>query len=78
MEEITFKDISFLELWQPFCSTEKNYLKVLRGIILNLSQWFRTCPLKDFLPGALVHARRTDAGQRPITIAHIEPLARVS
>ena len=25
-EEMLFKDISYLELWQPFCSVEQNYL----------------------------------------------------
>ena len=55
------KDISYLELCQPFCSAEWNYLcKFGRGyyeeqfceIILNLGQWFR-CRLKDFLSRAL-------------------------
>ena len=45
-----FKDISYLELWQPFCSAELNHLcNFGRGcyeeqfcvIILNLGQWFR-------------------------------------
>ena len=54
-----FKDISYLELWQPFCSWERNHLcNYDRGyyeeqfceIILNLDQWFRRkCPLKIFL-----------------------------
>ena len=58
-----FKDISYLELRQPFCSAEWNYLcKFGRGyyeeqfseIILNLGQWFRRrCPIKDFLSRAL-------------------------
>ena len=56
-----FKDISYLELWQPFCSEERNHLCTFGGeyydeiceIILNLSQWFRRCCLKDFLSGAL-------------------------
>ena len=55
--------ISYLELWQPFCSAERNHLcNFGRGyyeeqffeIILNLGQWFRICRLKDFLSGALV------------------------
>ena len=25
MEEMPFKDISYLELWQPFCSAEQNH-----------------------------------------------------
>ena len=58
---MSFKNISYLELWQPFCSAEQNYFG--RGcyeeqfceIVLNLGQWFRRkyC-LKDFLSGALV------------------------
>ena len=51
-----FKGISYLELWQPFCLPERNYLcNFGRGyqeeqfceIILNLGQWFRRgCRLK--------------------------------
>ena len=57
-----FKDISYQELWQPFCLGEQNHLcNFGRGfyeeqfceIILNLGQWFRRCCLKDFLSGAL-------------------------
>ena len=58
-----FKGISYLELWQPFCSGEHNHLcNFGRGypeeqfceITLNLGQWFRrSCRLKDFLSGAL-------------------------
>ena len=53
-----FKDISYLELWPPFCSTEWNHFSILvEGIkrknsvmILNLDQRFkRRCPLKIFL-----------------------------
>ena len=60
-EEKAFKGISYLELWQPFCSVEHNHLRNFgRGyqeeqfceIILNLGQWFR-CLLKDFLSRAL-------------------------
>ena len=56
---MSFKDISYLELWQPFCSAEQNHLcNFGRGyhkecfceIILNMDQSFRkTCCLKDFL-----------------------------
>ena len=63
MEEMPFTDISYLELWQPFCSAEHIHLcKFGRGcyeekfceIILNLGQWVRRrCRLKDFLSGAL-------------------------
>ena len=61
MEEMPFKDISFLELWQPFCLAEQNHMcyfgrwcyeEQFCEIILNLGQWFR-CRLKDFLSGAL-------------------------
>ena len=47
-----FKDISYLELWWPSCSAERNHLcNFGRGyreeqfceIILNLDQWFRKC-----------------------------------
>ena len=56
------KDISYLELWRPFCSVEWNHLcNFGRGyheeqfceIILNLGQLFRSCCFKDFLSGAL-------------------------
>ena len=60
-EEMPFKGISYLELWQPFCSAEYNHLcNFGRGyqeeqfceIILNLGQWFRRrYLLKDFLSG---------------------------
>ena len=63
-EKMLFKDISYLELWRPFCFPELNHLcNFVRGhyeeqfceIILNLGQWFRRrCRLKDFLSGALV------------------------
>ena len=57
-----FKGISYLELWQLFCSAECNHLCHFgRGypeeqfceIILNLGRWFRRCRLKYFLSGAL-------------------------
>ena len=49
-EEMSFKDSSYLELWQPFCYAERNHLcNFGRGyqeeqfceIILNLDQCFR-------------------------------------
>ena len=52
----------YLELWQPFCSVERNHLchfgkkyqEEFCEIILNLGQWFgRICCLKDFSSGAL-------------------------
>ena len=57
-EEISFKDISYLELRQPLCSVERNHLRNFGRrhhkeqfceIILNLDQWFRRCRLKIFL-----------------------------
>ena len=56
-EEISFEDISYLELWWPFCSAEQNNLcNFNRGhyevhfykSISSLGQWFkRRCRLKD-------------------------------
>ena len=58
-EEELFKDISYLDLWQHFCSAGPNHLsnfgrgyheKQFFEIILNLDQWFRRrCVLKIFL-----------------------------
>ena len=58
-EVMLFKVISYLELWQPYCNVEQNYLcNFGRGyqeeqfceIILNLDQWLRRrCVLKLFL-----------------------------
>ena len=57
-EEISFKDISYLELWQPLGSFEWNHLcnfsrryheEQVCEIILNLDKWFRRCCLKTFL-----------------------------
>ena len=58
-----FKCISYLHIWQSFCSAECDHLcNFGRGyyeeqfceIILNLGQRFRSrCCLKDFLSGAL-------------------------
>ena len=57
---MSFKAISYLELWQPLCLAEQNPLcNFGRGhieeeqfyeIILNMDQWFRRrCRLKIFL-----------------------------
>ena len=58
-EEMSFKDISYLKLWRPFCYVEPNYLcnfgrvykeEQLCENIFNLDQWFRRrCGLKIFL-----------------------------
>ena len=58
-EEMSLKDMSYLELWQPLCLVERNYLcnfgrrhheEQFCEIILNLDEWFRRrCRLKIFL-----------------------------
>ena len=58
-EEMSFKDISYLEVWQPLCSVDWNHLcnngrrhheEQSCEIILNLDLWFRRkCCLKVFL-----------------------------
>ena len=59
---MSFKDISYLEFCQPFCSAEQNHLCIFGGgyyeeqfceFISNLGQWFRSCRLKYFLSGGL-------------------------
>ena len=56
---MSFKDISYLELWWPLCSAEHKHLcnfgrmhheEQFYGIILNLDQWFRMkCRLNIYL-----------------------------
>ena len=65
VQEMSFKDISYLELWRHFRSAEQNQLcNFSRGyqedqfceivIIFFLDQWFRRrLHLKDFLSGAM-------------------------
>ena len=58
-QEMSFKVISYLELWQPLCSADRNHLcnfgrrhhkEQFCEIILNLDLWFRRiCCLKVFL-----------------------------
>ena len=57
-EEMLFKNISFLELWQSLCLVDWNHLcnfgrpreEQSCEIILNFDQWFRRkCCLKVFL-----------------------------
>ena len=59
---MSFLDISYLELWPPFCSAEQNHLcnfgqghhgEHFFKIIFSLDQWFRRCHFKDFLSIAL-------------------------
>ena len=36
---MSFKDISYLELWRPFCSAERNHLcNFIEGIMRNNSE----------------------------------------
>ena len=59
---MSFKDISFLDLWQPLCSAELSQLcdfgrrhheEHSCDMILILDQWFRRkCGLKVFLIGS--------------------------
>ena len=62
---MSFKDISYLELWRPFCSAEQNHLcnfgrvypeELFSEFILNLDVWYRRCCLKELsgAPAALV------------------------
>ena len=64
VQEMSFKVISYLELWRSFCSAERNYLSMgyvgmgyyeeqFYEIILYLDKWFRRCRLKDILSRAL-------------------------
>ena len=78
VQEMSFKVISDLEIWQRPCSAVPNHLcNFCRGyaeeqfseIILNLDQRFRRCHLKK---------KCTQDGQRPIAIAHLEPSIRVN
>ena len=57
-KKISSTDISYQELWQPFCSVEGNHLcnfgrrhheEQFCEIIWNLDEWFRRCCLKIFL-----------------------------
>ena len=75
---MSFEDISFLELWQPFCSVEQIHLcnfgkgyyeEQFCEIILNLDQWFRRrCLLKIVLiwsfGGPFVQQSGTSSGER--------------
>ena len=76
-EEMLFKGVSYLELWQPLCSVDRNYLcnfgrryheEQFCEIILNLDQWFRRkCRLKVFL----IWSSDSPFGQRSVTICAI-------
>ena len=59
VQKMSFKDIDYLELWQPLCSVDWKHLcnfgrrhqeEQSCEIILNLDQWFRRkCHLEVFL-----------------------------
>ena len=59
VQKILFKDIFYLELWQPFCLADRNHLrnfgrrnheKQFCEFLLNFDQWFRRkCILNVFL-----------------------------
>ena len=76
-EKMSFKDISYLELWQPLCSVHWNHLCNIGRrlyeeqpceIILNLDQWFRRkCRLKVFL----IWSAGSPFVQRSVTICAI-------
>ena len=76
-EEMSFKDISYLELWQSLCSVDWNHLCNIERrhhkeqpceIILNLDQWFRRkCSLKVFL----IWSSGSPFVQRSVTICAI-------
>ena len=60
--QMSFQDISYLELWQHLCSVDQNHLcnfgrrhheEQSCEIILNFDQWNRRILLKYFLSGAL-------------------------
>ena len=55
VQKMLFKDIFYLQLWQPFCSVEQNHLYNFgRGHYKkHLDQWNRRCCFKNFLSTAL-------------------------
>ena len=77
VQEMSFKDISYLELWQPLCSADWNHLcnfgrkhheEQFCEIILNLDHWCRRkCRLKVFL----IRSSGIPFVQRSVTICAI-------
>ena len=77
VQEMSFKEISYLELWQPLCSVDWNLVCSIGRmhheeqpceISLNLDQWFRRkCCLKVFL----IWSSGSPFVQRSITISAI-------
>ena len=58
-EEMSFKDISYLKLWQwsgtILCNFDRWYQEEqFCELILNLIHWFRRCHLKNFMSGAIL------------------------
>ena len=76
-KEMSFKDISYLELWQLLCSVDWNHLCNIGRrhheeqsceIILNLDHWFRRkCRFKVFL----IWSSGSPFVQRSVTICSI-------
>ena len=76
-EEMSFKDIPYLELWQPFYSVDWNHLCNFERrhheeqsceINLNSDQWFRRkCRLKVFL----IWSSSSPFVQQSVTICEI-------
>ena len=62
--EIWFKDISYLELWRPFCSAERNHLKSRDktlekvGIISVRSKDCRAFPSTKFITNELFEIKK--------------------
>ena len=77
VQEMSFKGVSYLELWQPICSVDWNHLcnigrrhheEQFCEIILNVNPWFgRKCCLKVFL----MWSSGSPFVQRSITICEI-------
>ena len=82
-EEMSFKDISYLELWQPLCSVEWNHLCNLCIMRNNSVKFFEFGPVvqeemfKESL--RLTDAQHTTEAQRTKTDHNsFEPSAQVS
>ena len=76
-KEVSFKDISYLELWQPLYSADWNHLsnggrmhheEQFCEFFLSFDQWFRSkCRLKVFL----IWSSGSPFAQRSVTICAI-------
>ena len=76
-EEMSFKDVSYLELWQPLCTVDWNHLcnfgrrhheEQSCDVIQNLDQWFRR---KGCLKVFLIWSSDSPFVQRSLTICAI-------